>query len=240
MAVRGLHLVAAALLLLATGCAEYALRPQQTANALQGFAPWNAAPPEYRLQPGDDVEIKFEYSAERNDRQVIGPDGRIALPLVGSVVAEGRPVTQLARELESRYSAQMRDPRVTVILRASAGLKVFVGGDVRQPGAVTLSGRVGATEAVLLAGGFLDSARLSEVVLIRRGPDSRPMLRLLDLRAFLSTGAADVPLMPFDIVYVPRSGIGEVNLWIDQFINNVLPFNRGFSYAINRNRPGSF
>jgi len=221
-----------------SACTDYALRPRPAPNAPAGFASWNQQPPEYRLQPGDDIEIKFEYVSERNDRQIVGPDGRIVMPLVGVVTAEGRSVTQLARELEQRYAPQMRDPRITVILRATSGFKVFVGGDVGQPGAVTLTGRVGAMEAIVLAGGFRDTARLSEVVLIRRGPDNRPMLRTLDMRAFLSYGAMDVPLMPYDIVYVPRSAIGEVNLWIDQFINQVLPFNRGFSYTINRNRPG--
>ena len=44
--------------------------------------------------------------------------------------------------------------------------------------------------------------------------------------------ANSVPLMTGDIIYVPRSSIAEVNLWIDQFINKVVPFQRSFSYTL--------
>jgi len=67
------------------------------------------------------------------------------------------------------------------------------------------------------------------------------MLRTVDLQAFMSgkdiTG--DVPLAPGDIVFVPRSRIAEVGLWVEQAINRILPFSRSFSYAINQNNPGN-
>ena len=61
-------------------------------------------------------------------------------------------------------------------------------------------------------------------------------------RGFLSglDGTADVPLMAGDIVFVPRTRIAEVALWVDQAINRTIPFSRNFSYAINRNMPGNF
>jgi protein involved in polysaccharide export with SLBB domain len=78
------------------------------------------------------------------------------------------------------------------------------------------------------------------VVLIRRNPANRPMLRTVNLRGFLEGGAdtGDVPLVPGDIVYVPRNKISEVDLWIDQFINRFVPFSKSFNYTINRNNPG--
>jgi protein involved in polysaccharide export with SLBB domain len=95
---------------------------------------------------------------------------------------------------------------------------------------------------VELAGGFAPDARMDEVVLIRRNPANRPMLRTVNLRGFLEGGdnTGDVPLVPGDIVYEPRNKISEVDLWIDQFINRFVPFSKSFNYTINRNNPGSF
>ena len=77
---------------------------------------------------------------------------------------------------------------------------------------------------------------MDQVVLIRRNPQNRPMLRTVDLRDFVNQGStdADRPLVPGDIVFVPRNGISEVDLWIDQFVTKFLPFQRDFNYTINR------
>jgi hypothetical protein len=82
---------------------------------------------------------------------------------------------------------------------------------------------------------------MNEVVLIRRAPGNRPMLRLVNVQGFIQSGGAgaatldgDVPLHPGDIVYVPKSRIGEVNQWVDQYLNRLVPFQKTFSYAVNR------
>ena len=78
-----------------------------------------------------------------------------------------------------------------------------------------------------------NEARVDEVVLIRRSPTDRPMLRTLNLKDFLQTGAGEVPLFPGDIVFVPRNRASEAGLWVEQFLNRVVPFQKGFSYTIN-------
>lgn len=124
---------------------------------------------------------------------------------------------------------------MTVGVEEAAGSVILVGGMVRNPGQHPLPARRGVLEAVVRAGGFEPEARLSEVVLIRRGAQDRPMMRTVDLQGFISGRVADdVPVFPGDIVFVPRSRIAEVNLWIDQYINRLVPFSRSFSYSINR------
>lgn len=80
---------------------------------------------------------------------------------------------------------------------------------------------------------------MQEVVLIRRSANNRPMLRTVNVREVIQTGEheSDVPLAPGDIIYVPRSHIAEVNLWVEQFINRVVPFQRTFNYTIGRQSP---
>ncbi len=58
------------------------------------------------------------------------------------------------------------------------------------------------------------------------------MLRTVDLAKFVAGTEADVPLMGSDIVFVPKSTIAEVDLFVEQFITRVLPFERNFNYTL--------
>jgi protein involved in polysaccharide export with SLBB domain len=115
-------------------------------------------------------------------------------------------------------------------------MKVLVGGEVRNPGVFDYSGRIGVVEALFTAGGFETTANRSEVVLIRRSEENQPMLKVIDVSAILGGKGteADVPLQQYDIVYVPKSAVAEVGDWVDLYINRILPFNRGFSYSLNK------
>lgn len=198
------------------------------------FAPWVEGDDAYRLGPGDDVEVKLPFNAEFNERTVIGPDGRITLPLVGELRAEGRTVRELTDALNRGFSRDLVNPRVQVAVRAYGSQRVFVGGEVGNPGLFTLPGRIGVMEAVMMANGFTDGARTSQVVLIRRSPDGRAMMRTVDVPAFVAGEAPDMPLKGFDIVFVPKSTIAEVDQFVEQFINRVVPFQRGFTYTMGR------
>ena len=63
------------------------------------------------------------------------------------------------------------------------------------------------------------------------------MLRLVNVKDIIQNGFTldDVQLVAGDIVYVPRSSISELNVWIDQFIEKVVPFQRSFSYTMGSN-----
>jgi uncharacterized protein involved in exopolysaccharide biosynthesis/protein involved in polysaccharide export with SLBB domain len=203
-----------------------------------GFAPWTAQAASYRLGAGDEFEVKFPFNPEFNERVAVAPDGAVSLPLVGVVKAGGRTVPDLTGELETRFARDLRQPRVQVLLRNLASQRVFVGGEVTAPGVYPMPGPMGVAEALSLATGAKDTAKLGEVVLIRRNAEGRPMLRTVDVDAFLSGKSEDVPLQGFDIIYVPRSTIAEIDLFVDQYLNKAIPFSKNFSYAVNRN-PGS-
>jgi polysaccharide biosynthesis/export protein PslD len=230
---RGRAFAAAMLALGLAGCGTNAIRAPERVET-SSFAPWVSEDEPYRIGPGDELEIRLPYAGEYNDRAVVGPDGRFTLPLVGEVIGEGKTVTALTEELERRFSRDLIQPRVSVAIRNYASQRVFVGGEVNAPGLVNLPGRIGVMEAILLAKGFMDTAKTSEVVLIRRGRDGKPMLRTVDIVAYVGGRTPDVPLQAFDVIFVPKSSIAEVNLFIDQFINRVVPFQRGFTYTVGR------
>lgn len=223
----------AAALIALTACASTA--PERTGGFESArFQPWNEEASGYRLYPGDEIAVTVYTAEELSGTYAVGPDGRANLPMIGGVMVSSRSEPEAARVIAQRYAGVLRDPIVEVRATGFASQTILVGGEVGEPGLYDLAdARTGALEAVLLAGGFRNTARRSEVVILRRGENGRPMLRTVDLRAALSGEPADmVPLSRHDIVFVPRSTIAEINLFVEQYVTNIVPFNEAFGYAL--------
>lgn len=229
-------LTAVLLAVVVAGCTSTSVDPVE--QNPEGFAGWVDTVPHYRIGPGDRLSVTYLRTPEVNQDVLVLPDGRISLMTTGSLDVMDLSVDQITDLVADRSQKVLRNPVVAVAVTEATSAKIYVGGSVARPGAYDLKGRIGAMEAVDIAGGFNDDAHMAQAILIRRSPADRPMLRLIDLQSFLGGGDAvasrDVPLYPGDILFIPRSSIGEVNLWIEQFINRVLPFSRSFSYTINR------
>jgi polysaccharide export outer membrane protein len=183
----------------------------------------NAAP--YRVQVNDVLEFLFFKNTELNQTQTVGPDGVVTLQLIGSVEAAGRTLEDITTEVTTRYAKELVEPQVTVAVKEYSGLKVYVGGEVNQPGMQVYRGGLTALQAVVAAGGFRTSGSLKNVILIRKGPNREPVGSRVDLRRVLKHAEFqyDVQLAPGDIIFVPRSGVGNVNLFVEQFFQKNLP-----------------
>ncbi len=226
------------LLLAACGTGQ-ALRPVSgedpgaDARIKARFAAWSDETPAYRVGEGDKLRILFPLTPEMNDDVVVRPDGMVTLRLGGEVmVADLTPAA--ASEAVARSAAgRLRDPQVVVSVQDPVSACIYVGGEVRSPGVWRMNGPMSTIAALQLASGVIETARLDKVILIRRAPDGRPMLRLVDLRALLEgKDVTDPRIFPGDILYVPRSRIAEVDLWVNQFIERVVPFQRTFNYTL--------
>jgi len=195
------------------------------------YATWDDDEPDYLLYPGDEIEVATPTAPELTRTVKVGPDGRIALPLIGQVMAADRSLGELNATLTQAYATQLVRPIVEVTLKNAGPLKVFVGGEVGTPGVFDMPGDIDALQAVIMAGGMKPTAKTGKVVVIRRGPGGRPMVRTIDLgkAAKGSPSATPVPLRRFDIVFVPRSSLAEIGLFI-QSIREALPVS--FSYNL--------
>jgi protein involved in polysaccharide export with SLBB domain len=193
--------------------------------------------PEFRLSPGDVIEIKFFYNEELNDSVQIRPDGRLALPLVGDVELAGKSVAEATRHLETIYVPHLKTPAVTIVVRVFASQKVYVGGEVVRPGVISITGEMRVFDALMEAGGVKRTGKTDSVVLVRKNPGGGRTLRVLRLRD--SKGApsaeADLALQPFDALLVPETKIARVDRWVDQHIRQAVPvvITAGFSYLFN-------
>lgn len=188
---------------------------------------------EYRIGKGDTLDIKFFYNPELNEQVVVRPDGRITLQLAKEIPAEGLTPAQLTEVLSSHYATQINNPDVTVILRTFSGQKIFVDGEVNRAGMVILTDPMTVLQAVSQAGGLKETAEASTVLVLRRAEGNRIVTSKINLQKVMGDATGnDMLLMPNDIVLVPRSGIANVDLWVDQYIRKLIPFPIGVGLGL--------
>ena len=183
----------------------------------------------YLLQPGDVLDIKFFYNPELNQQVVVRPDGHINLQLVDDIQAAGLGTGELTQKLKERYDKDLARPELSVVVRSFSSQKAFVDGEVARPGVIDLVNQMTVMQSIAEAGGLRDTARASEVLLIRRSPDGPTVTRINLSKVFSAKQLSeDIALRPFDVVYVPRSRISKVNTWIDQYLRKNVPITFGF------------
>lgn len=212
---------------------------------LQSVAPAQEAPsmtysaetPAYRLYPGDEVEVIVFSAPELTRTVTIGPDGRIAMPLIAPVMAADLTPAELQDQLVAAYAPHLRMPEISVTPRAYASRQVFVDGEVARPGVYEMPGHTDARQAIAMAGGFLPSARRNAVIVLSRVNGETTVNEIdLSVRALRDGLPGARPLQRYDVVYVPRSRISQVNLFMQQYVRDALPVQFSFYYDLRGER----
>jgi protein involved in polysaccharide export with SLBB domain len=226
--------VLCALLILASSCASSISNAQFVNSPSAASLPNPVILPEYRIQLGDALDIKFFYNTELNESVTVRPDGRISLQLVHEIQAAGQTPEELRSLLTKKYETQISQPEIAVIIRSFTAQKVYVDGEVAKPGLVPLNGPMTLLQSLASAGGMKDSARTSEIIVIRRGTENRPATMVVNVENAIdgSDLSQDLVLMPADIVYVPKSPIANVNTWVDLYIRKNIPIPFGLYYNL--------
>jgi len=216
---------------------NYQTRPLQQPM----FQQWVDWEPNYTLTPGDQLDIVVSSAPELSRTLTVGPDGRVVMPMVRPIMAAGRSFTQLQAELTGELSKQLRDPTLAVTPRAYAPSQIYVGGSVNQPGTYTIPGRIGALEALFLAGGMAPGAKTKQVAVLRRAPNGGMMMRsvnikngLLNIREYND----NIQLRRGDIIFVPQTALAEVGNFVQAF-RNTLPIDFNLSYQLGQNGFGT-
>jgi polysaccharide biosynthesis/export protein len=141
------------------------LWPIKAAEAQQGHP---QPPTEYLIGPEDILEISV-WKEEGLEREVlVRPDGKLSFPLAGDVQAAGRTPEQVQTEITERIKRYIPDPVVTVTVKAIGGNKVYVIGEVKNPGSYVIGRYVDVIQALTLAGGLTPFARENSIKVLRR------------------------------------------------------------------------
>jgi len=191
----------------------------------------------YVLQVGDILDVKLYYHPELNETVTIRPDGMISLQLIDEVRAAGLTPSELDHTITKRYVPFLEDPNTTVIVKEFSNQKVYVGGEVNKPGLIPLTGNLHTIQAILQAGGKKDTAQMKNVIIVRYIGDTNAAAFSVDMTKVLK-GEPDILLSPYDIVFVPKKKIAKVNLFVEQYISNMIPKSVLFNLPYNL-RPGS-
>jgi polysaccharide export outer membrane protein len=165
---------------------------------------------EYLIGPGDTLQVFVWRNPELSVEAPVRPDGRITVPLVPDVQAQGKTPTELAQILGQALSAYVQDPMVTVIVRTfappgNAGNGVSVIGAAVTPKTVPYRAGLTALDVLIEVGGLNTFARGNGAKLLRREGDGYHAypLRLNDL---VRSGdlRANVEMKPGDIIRIPE------------------------------------
>lgn len=122
----------------------------------------------YLVQPGDVLEVSVWKEEDLQRQVLVRPDGRFSFPLAGDIDATGKTVSDLREEISALLQKYIPDLLVTVTVTEIQGNKIYVLGQVNQPGEFVVNPRVDVMQALSMAGGTTAFAALNDIVILRR------------------------------------------------------------------------
>lgn len=188
---------------LVSGCAS---DPEVISTAM----PTDQAPQtEYRIGPGDTLQVFVWNHPELTVTVPVRPDGMISTPLIEGVPAEGKTAPDLAKDLEAALSEYVRNPTVSVMVTSFVGAyadQIRVVGKAAQPQSLPYRANMTLLDVMIAVGGLAEFASGNRAVVVRRQGDQqvRIPVRLRDLvdRGDIS---ANIPMHPGDVLIIPES-----------------------------------
>jgi len=162
--------------------------------------------PEYRLAPGDVLLVKV-FQVDDLERQVrVDNDGKLSLPLIGSIPAAGLGVAELERQVADRYrNGFLQDPQVSIFVQEANGRRVTVTGAVDEPGIYPLVGaNLTLQQAIAQAKGVSNIASRGNIIVFRT-VQGQKMIARFDLGAIEHGKDPDPEIYGGDVIVVYRS-----------------------------------
>lgn len=189
----------------------------------------------YRLQVGDVVQISLILNPELNEEATVRPDGMISTAVVQDVRAYGKTAEGLQQNLVAAYKKHLIDPQITVVIKKFTPARVYVLGEVTNPGEmVSIGPNMTLLQALARAGGLRNSGDENNILIFRRGAGEKPEVYRAD---YASATRGDMPgndirLAAYDVVFVPRTGVADVYKSFQQNVQQFLPASLGLGYGM--------
>ncbi len=191
---------------------------------------------EYYLEIGDVLEIEVWRVPDLTSEVTVRPDGRISLPIVGDITVAGMTLTQLRDILAKKFSDYVWNPQVSIAISQFGGRKFVVLGEVRGPGVYRFQQDISLIEALALAGGFSDRAKMGRVMIIRGDIRKSPQVKIINanMNNLLKKGmlSENLNIKPNDIIYVTKDFLTDYKDVIDNLISPTL--NTGTDFLVFR------
>jgi protein involved in polysaccharide export with SLBB domain len=166
-------------------------------------------------------------------------DGTFSYPYIGSVKAAGLTVPQLTQVLEDKLAPVYRETALTINISQAPSNMVFVGGAVRNPANLPVAVVTNLEQALVGAGGINADADARLVALLRQGDDGLYKTYFFDYSKLLYAGSggptAPVLLQRGDVVFVPKSSVGNKIDGVNLYFNQLIPFSKSLGFGVNYN-----
>ncbi|MBI4698541.1 MAG: polysaccharide biosynthesis/export family protein [Nitrospirae bacterium] len=168
----------------------------------------------------------------------ISPDGYVYPPFSKAIRASGKTIDELKQEVNRSYRSDFNNLEVSVLLESIKGNRVFIFGEVRNPGVISVATPMTVLQAVTSVGGVLETGSLQEVRVLYWDKINEPKIRVLNLYNVMNNLRLEEDfIVPSNsIIFVPPTAIAKLNKVVDQYIKRLFLYNGaglGFSYELH-------
>jgi len=132
---------------------------------------------DYIIGPGDVLDISVWKVEELTKMVTVLPDGKIAFPLVGQLVAAGKTLEALSMELEKKLARFVPDANLSVLVHQVNSMMIFVIGRVNNPGRFVLNANADVLQALAMAGGLNPFAEGGKIKIFRKQGGGTEIIR---------------------------------------------------------------
>jgi protein involved in polysaccharide export with SLBB domain len=185
-------------------------------------APQQNTRPLYTVGIGDVLTIRLREGVKLTEFDAtVMSTGTIVISFI-EVAAAGHTIPEIREEAQKELGKYIRDFSVDLIPKEWREKKIIVLGEVQKPGVYNFAAGMTTIQAVALAGGFKNTAVLSDTRIVRGNLD-HPELIQVDLhKTAKGKDTRDILLAQNDVIYVPRSAIGDWNNFINLYLRPTL------------------
>ena len=192
--------------------AAKASAPTPTAPAAKAPAPTPTPagslvtpPGDYVIGAGDVLAISYYKEKDMTADYIVRPDGKITLPLLNDLDANGLTTDQLREKLTQQSVKFFVDPNITVGVRIINSRKVFIVGGVNKPGAIDLVVPLDVMSLIAVAGGLKEYVDGKDIIILRteKGRQTALKFNYKEVQRGLKI-EQNIPLKPGDRVVVPE------------------------------------
>jgi len=169
---------------------------------------------EYKISSDDVLEIFVWQNADLCRSVVVQTNGKISLPLIKDIQAEGLTSQQLTQDITNRLIPFIKQPQVSVIISKFSHREVTILGQVKMPGSYPVRKNFKLVELISLSQGFTETAATDDVRIVRNGTERQTIE--VDVDEILEGKTDDVVLEPGDVVFVPQTTWSETTTFLDK------------------------
>jgi polysaccharide biosynthesis/export protein len=190
---------------------------------------------EYIVGPQDRLAILVVDEPTLTKTVTVGTDGTFDYPYIGQVKAAGLSVRSIQVDITTRLKEKyLRNPQVSIEVESYRSQVVYVWGQVKAPGAVTVMGNINLTEALAKAGSPTPDA--GSYIEINRKPrpgsngDAKPQSERISMADLQSGRAQNILLSDGDTIFVPKAE----TFYVTGYVKNGGPFLHELGMTVSR------